>query len=196
VYGARTRGGVCVEGGGGDRQLSETVRRPLRRVAAGRPSPDPADSPPTSIFVRAEAPCAGQSRTVRLCSVELVEEGYALRERHGRRNRYRVVPSFPCVIPLSRDERWAICLKCCSRRRRQPRVAGGDAQRRRTGPTARDWRDLHRPHGAQVRDGRERASLGRTVSDPGAARAQPRSSVLLSATARLGHERAATRPGG
>ena len=41
-------------------------------------------------------------------------------------------------------------------------------------------------HGAQVRDGRERAGLGRTVSDPGATRAQARSSVRLSATAGLG----------
>jgi DNA-binding MarR family transcriptional regulator len=31
---------------------------------------------------------------------ELVEEGYVLRERHGRRNRYRVVPELPLRHPL------------------------------------------------------------------------------------------------
>ena len=50
-----------------------------------------------------------------------------------------------------------------------------------------DSRDLDRPsRRAKVRDGRERAGLGRTVSDPGATRAQARSSVRLNATAGLG----------
>ena len=31
---------------------------------------------------------------------ELVEEGYVLREREGRRNRYRVVPELPLRHPL------------------------------------------------------------------------------------------------
>ena len=31
---------------------------------------------------------------------ELVEEGYVLRERHGRRNRYQVVPELPLRHPL------------------------------------------------------------------------------------------------
>jgi hypothetical protein len=50
-------------------------------------------------------------------------------------------------------------------------------------------------HGAQVRDGRERAaSVGRLR--PWSDLAQTGSSVLLSATARIGRERAAARPGG
>jgi DNA-binding MarR family transcriptional regulator len=31
---------------------------------------------------------------------ELVDEGYVLRERHGRRNRYQVVPDLPLRHPL------------------------------------------------------------------------------------------------
>jgi len=50
---------------------------------------------------------------------ELVEEGYVLRERHGRRNRYQVKPELPLRHPSSRSERSAICSKCCSGRRGQ-----------------------------------------------------------------------------
>jgi hypothetical protein len=34
---------------------------------------------------------------------ELVEEGYVLRERHGRRNRYKVKPELPLRHPLVQD---------------------------------------------------------------------------------------------
>ena len=34
---------------------------------------------------------------------ELVEEGYVLRERHGRRNRYQVVPELPLRHPLLQE---------------------------------------------------------------------------------------------
>jgi DNA-binding transcriptional ArsR family regulator len=34
---------------------------------------------------------------------ELVEEGYVLRERHGRRNRYKVKPELPLRHPLVRE---------------------------------------------------------------------------------------------
>ena len=34
---------------------------------------------------------------------ELVEEGYVLREREGRRNRYQVVPELPLRHPLVED---------------------------------------------------------------------------------------------
>lgn len=34
---------------------------------------------------------------------ELVEEGYVLRERHGRRNRYKVKPELPLRHPLVHD---------------------------------------------------------------------------------------------
>jgi DNA-binding MarR family transcriptional regulator len=34
---------------------------------------------------------------------ELVEEGYVLRERHGRRNRYKVMSELPLRHPLVRE---------------------------------------------------------------------------------------------
>ena len=34
---------------------------------------------------------------------ELIEEGYVLRERHGRRNRYKVKPELPLRHPLVRE---------------------------------------------------------------------------------------------
>jgi hypothetical protein len=34
---------------------------------------------------------------------ELVDEGYVLRERHGRRNRYKVKPELPLRHPLVQD---------------------------------------------------------------------------------------------
>ena len=34
---------------------------------------------------------------------DLVEEGYVLRERHGRRNRYKVKPELPLRHPLVRE---------------------------------------------------------------------------------------------
>ena len=34
---------------------------------------------------------------------ELVDEGYVLRERHGRRNRYEIVPDLPLRHPLVQE---------------------------------------------------------------------------------------------
>src|SRR5690242_21761894 len=39
-------------------------------------------------------------RTAHKVLSELVEEGYVLRERHGRRNRYKVKPELPLSHPL------------------------------------------------------------------------------------------------
>jgi hypothetical protein len=94
-----------------------------RRVGADRPSPDTAGSPPTSIF----APDRGGAPR------------WSIADRtRGDEIATGSCRSFPCAIPSSRGESTAICSKCCSRPRRQPRLARGDAQRRRTGPTARD----------------------------------------------------------
>jgi IclR helix-turn-helix domain len=54
---------------------------------------------------------------------ELVEEGYVLRERQGRRNRYQVKPELPHGIPSSRSGRLASCSKSC-RRARQSLISG------------------------------------------------------------------------
>jgi hypothetical protein len=59
---------------------------------------------------------------------ELVEEGYVLREREGRRNATRSCRSFRCVIPSARGGRWALCSKCSSSRRGRLRLGRGDAQ--------------------------------------------------------------------
>ena len=40
---------------------------------------------------------------------ELVEDGYVLREREGRRNHYEVVADLPCAIPSCAGERSGIC---------------------------------------------------------------------------------------
>ena len=50
---------------------------------------------------------------------ELVEEGYVLRERRGRRNHYQVVRSCPCVTPSSPSARSGICSRCSSAHRGQ-----------------------------------------------------------------------------
>ena len=42
-------------------------------------------------------------RTAHKLLSELVEEGYVLRERHGRRNRYKVKPELPLRHPLVRE---------------------------------------------------------------------------------------------
>jgi DNA-binding transcriptional ArsR family regulator len=42
-------------------------------------------------------------RTAHKVLSELVEEGYVLRERHGRRNRYKVKPELPLRHPLVRE---------------------------------------------------------------------------------------------
>jgi|SRR5689334_3536557 DNA-binding transcriptional ArsR family regulator len=42
-------------------------------------------------------------RTAHKVLSELVEEGYVLRERHGRRNRYKVKPEQPLRHPLVRE---------------------------------------------------------------------------------------------
>jgi Winged helix-turn-helix DNA-binding len=42
---------------------------------------------------------------------ELVDEGYVLRERHGRRNRYKVKPELPLRHPLVHDREVGDLLK-------------------------------------------------------------------------------------
>jgi uncharacterized membrane protein len=42
---------------------------------------------------------------------ELVEEGYVVRERHGRRNRYRVKPELPLRHPLVQEREVGELLK-------------------------------------------------------------------------------------
>ena len=42
-------------------------------------------------------------RTAHKVLSELVEEGYVLRERHGRRNHYKVKPELPLRHPLVRE---------------------------------------------------------------------------------------------
>jgi DNA-binding Lrp family transcriptional regulator len=42
-------------------------------------------------------------RTAHRILSELVEDGYVLRERHGRRNRYKVKPDLPLRHPLVRE---------------------------------------------------------------------------------------------
>lgn len=42
---------------------------------------------------------------------ELVDEGYVLRERHGRRNRYKVKPELPLRHPLVQDREVGDLLK-------------------------------------------------------------------------------------
>ena len=47
---------------------------------------------------------------------ELVEEGYVLRERNGRRNRYQVKPDLPLRHPLVQEREVGELLKVLSRR--------------------------------------------------------------------------------
>jgi DNA-binding MarR family transcriptional regulator len=53
---------------------------------------------------------------------ELVEEGYVLRERHGRRNRYKVKPELPLRHPLVQDREVGDLLEVLLRPERAARV--------------------------------------------------------------------------
>jgi Winged helix-turn-helix DNA-binding len=55
---------------------------------------------------------------------ELVEEGYVLRERHGRRNRYKVKPELPLRHPLVHDREVGELLKVLRRPERAGRNGG------------------------------------------------------------------------
>jgi winged helix-turn-helix DNA-binding protein len=63
---------------------------------------------------------------------ELVEEGYVLRERHGRRNRYKVKPELPLRHPLVDDREVGDLLKVLQRPEQRARHGG------RTRGAARD----------------------------------------------------------
>ena len=64
---------------------------------------------------------------------ELVEEGYVLRERHGRRNRYKVKPELPLRHPLVHDREVGDLLNVLLRPERPERNGRG---RRTRGGTA------------------------------------------------------------
>jgi hypothetical protein len=55
---------------------------------------------------------------------ELVDEGYVLRERHGRRNRYKVKPELPLRHPLVHDREVGDLLKVLLRPKRPGRHGG------------------------------------------------------------------------
>jgi Winged helix-turn-helix DNA-binding len=55
---------------------------------------------------------------------ELVDEGYVLRERHGRRNRYKVKPELPLRHPLVNDREVGDLLEVL-RRPERPGSRGG-----------------------------------------------------------------------
>jgi Winged helix-turn-helix DNA-binding len=55
---------------------------------------------------------------------ELVEEGYVLRERHGRRNRYKVKPELPLRHPLVQDREVGDLLNVLVRPERPARNGG------------------------------------------------------------------------
>lgn len=55
---------------------------------------------------------------------ELVNEGYVLRERHGRRNRYKVKPELPLRHPLVHDREVGDLLKVLLRPERPGRNSG------------------------------------------------------------------------
>jgi hypothetical protein len=55
---------------------------------------------------------------------ELVDEGYVLRERHGRRNRYKVKPELPLRHPLVHDREVGDLLKVLLRPERPGRHGG------------------------------------------------------------------------
>jgi hypothetical protein len=55
---------------------------------------------------------------------ELVDEGYVLRERHGRRNRYKVKPELPLRHPLVHDREVGDLLKVLLRPERPARHGG------------------------------------------------------------------------
>jgi hypothetical protein len=56
---------------------------------------------------------------------ELVEEGYVLRERHGRRNRYKVKPELPLRHPLVQDREVGDLLEVLLRPERPARNGNG-----------------------------------------------------------------------
>ena len=64
---------------------------------------------------------------------ELVEEGYVLRERHGRRNRYQVKPELPLRHPLVHEREVGDLLEVLLRPARQ---RGGLGTRARARPVA------------------------------------------------------------
>jgi DNA-binding transcriptional ArsR family regulator len=64
---------------------------------------------------------------------ELVEEGYVLRERHGRRNRYKVKPELPLRHPLVQEREVGDLLNVLLRPQRPARNGG----RRRSGTAGR-----------------------------------------------------------
>jgi hypothetical protein len=64
---------------------------------------------------------------------ELVEEGYVLRERHGRRNRYKVKPELPLRHPLVQEREVGDLLNVLSR----PQRPGRNGGRRRSGTAGR-----------------------------------------------------------
>ena len=55
---------------------------------------------------------------------DLVDEGYVLRERHGRRNRYKVKPELPLRHPLVHDREVGDLLKVLQRPERRARHGG------------------------------------------------------------------------
>jgi hypothetical protein len=63
---------------------------------------------------------------------DLVDEGYVLRERHGRRNRYKVKPELPLRHPLVHDRKVGDLLNVLLR----PERPGRNGQRTRSGTTA------------------------------------------------------------
>lgn len=58
---------------------------------------------------------------------ELVEDGYVLRERRGRRNRYKVKPEQPLRHPLVREREVGELLEALLRPERPAREAAGEA---------------------------------------------------------------------
>ena len=83
--------------------MPEQIAKPLTRVLTCV-----ADDP--GIRLRDIAAGVGiTERAAHRILSELVDEGQVLRERDGRRNRYRSCLSVPCAIPLSRSERSATC---------------------------------------------------------------------------------------
>jgi hypothetical protein len=66
---------------------------------------------------------------------ELVGEGYVLRERHGRRNRYKVKAELPLRHPLVQDLEVGDLLEVLGRPERPPRNDGRNGGRTRTRST-------------------------------------------------------------
>jgi DNA-binding transcriptional ArsR family regulator len=62
---------------------------------------------------------------------ELIEEGYVLRERHGRRNRYKVKPELPLRHPLVRESEVGELLEVLSRSERPARAGALESAQER-----------------------------------------------------------------